>query len=68
MLEKAWVKQIGGYSKARGLSPEDCFEEITGVPAYSFKIKDMDRYTITDLFRTALREQNWVALTALTGI
>lgn len=35
LLEKAWCKQIGGYDKARGLSPEDCFEEITGLPAYS---------------------------------
>lgn len=25
LLEKAWCKQIGGYDKARGLSPEDCF-------------------------------------------
>lgn len=40
LLEKAWVKQIGGFEKSKGLSPEDCFEEITGIPAYSFIIKD----------------------------
>ena len=25
LLEKAWCKKIGGYDKALGLSPEDCF-------------------------------------------
>ena len=25
LLEKAWCKQIGGYDKAIGLSPEDAF-------------------------------------------
>ena len=30
LLEKAWCKQIGSYEKAKGLSPEDVFEEITG--------------------------------------
>jgi hypothetical protein len=43
LLEKAWCKEIGGYSKARAHSPEDCFEEITGIPAYSFALKDEDR-------------------------
>lgn len=33
LVEKAWCKQIGSYDKARGLSPEDCFEELTGLPA-----------------------------------
>ena len=26
ILEKAWVKMIGGYSEALGLSPEESFE------------------------------------------
>ena len=33
LAKKAWCKQIGSYDKARGLSPEDCFEELTGLPA-----------------------------------
>jgi hypothetical protein len=25
LLEKAWCKQIGGYERAKGFSPEECF-------------------------------------------
>jgi hypothetical protein len=33
---------IGGYDKAKGLSPEECFEEITGLPASSVRIDKID--------------------------
>jgi hypothetical protein len=42
-LEKAWCKQIGSYPKARGLSPEDAFEEITGIPAYSYSLDEINK-------------------------
>lgn len=54
LVEKAWVKQIGDYPKARGLSPEDCFEEITGIPAYSFLIKDHSQTTFKSLLKSCL--------------
>ena len=46
LLEKAWCKQIGGYDKAIGLSPEDAFEQITGIPAYSYEIEFLDNEKI----------------------
>ncbi len=52
MLEKAWCKQIGGYDKSLGLSPEDCFEEITGIPAYSISFGAM--HYATALLREAI--------------
>jgi hypothetical protein len=48
-LEKAWCKEIGGYYKARGLSPDDAIEEITGLPAYSYELKFVENSLIEDL-------------------
>lgn len=42
ILEKAWVKLIGSYEKAKGLSPEDAIEEILGIPAYSYDTKNIE--------------------------
>lgn len=46
LLEKAWCKMIGSYEKARGLSPEESFEEITGIPASSMRIDNFNELNI----------------------
>lgn len=46
MLEKAWCKMIGGYERARGLSPEESFEEITGIPASNLRIDNLNELNI----------------------
>lgn len=64
ILEKAWCKQIGSYSMAKGLSPEDAFEEITGVPAYTYTIRANNRGSIKTILHRAIKERYWVALVA----
>jgi hypothetical protein len=53
-LEKAWCKQVGSYKRALGLSPEDAFEEITGIPSYTFKLKSNNRPFIKNLLEEAV--------------
>lgn len=65
LLEKAWCKQIGGYDKAKGLSPEDCFEEVTGVPAFSLWFGARHGSgEIYEAITEALKKRHWIALTA----
>jgi hypothetical protein len=54
ILEKAWCKQVGSYKRALGLSPEDAFEEITGIPSYTFKLKSNNRPFIKNLLEEAV--------------
>lgn len=51
MLEKAWVKVVGGYEEASGLSPEDAFEEIIGAPAYSYFIAEREQVFMDQLYK-----------------
>jgi hypothetical protein len=67
ILEKGWCKQVGSYERAKGLSPEDAFEEITGIPAYSYEFRANNRSQIKTLL-TADPEHNWVALIARNGL
>lgn len=68
ILEKAWCKQIGSYERAKGLSPEDAFEEITGIPAYSFKFRADNRTIIKGMLNTAINQKYWVALVARNNL
>jgi hypothetical protein len=68
LLEKAWCKQIGGYDKAKGLSPEDCFEEITGIPASSFSLKDKSLEDNYQIIENAKNSGYWVAFTGTINI
>jgi hypothetical protein len=55
---------IGGYDKAKGLSPEECFEEITGLPASSVRI---DRIDENHIYSELLKYQtagNWLCVVA----
>lgn len=47
-----------------GLSPEECFEEITGIPAQSFYLSFLNY--LDQILERALKENHWVALTAKT--
>lgn len=68
ILEKAWVKMIGGYEAALGLSPEESFEEITGIPAYTYSIRNSNRETIRSIIHSAKAHKYWVVLIALNGL
>ena len=63
-----WCKQIGSYEDAKGLSPEDAFEEITGVPAYTYTIKANNRETIRNVLSNSLKNRYWVVLVARNGL
>lgn len=67
IIEKGWCKQIGSYERAKGLSPEDAFEEITGIPAYSYEFKANNRSFINKLM-TADPENHWITLVARNGL
>lgn len=67
IIEKGWCKQIGSYERAKGLSPEDAFEEITGIPAYSYEFKANNRSFINKLM-TADPENYWITLVARKGL
>lgn len=67
IIEKGWCKQIGSYERAKGLSPEDAFEEITGIPAYSYQFKVNNRGMIEKLLR-ADPNNNWVTLVARNNL
>ena len=60
LAEKAWAKSIGSYDKARGLSPEDCFEEMTGIPAYSYSFKQISFGHNRDEIKRAIDDNFWV--------
>ena len=64
MLEKAWCKQIRGYLAAKGLSPEDAFEEITGFPAYSYSLLTQSKSSTLSILQEAVNNNYWIALTA----
>ena len=64
ILEKAWCKQIGSYEAALGLSPEDCFEEILGAPAYSYMIQTSNKQSIFDLMNSCLNKAQWLCVVA----
>lgn len=68
ILEKAWCKMVGSYEKAKGFSPEDAFEEITGVPAYTYSIRANNRQVIKSIILSAMRNNYWVALIARNGL
>ena len=63
LLEKAWCKQIGSYEKAKGLSPEDAFEEITGIPSYSYPIAHMSHETLKKNLKSWIQKSYWICLT-----
>ena len=67
IIEKGWCKQIGSYERAKGLSPEDAFEEITGIPAYSYQFKVNTRGMIEKLLR-ADPGNNWITLVARNNL
>ena len=68
LLDKAWAKQIGSYKMAKGLSPEDCFEEMTGIPAYTHAIRANNRDTIRRLIQESISSRYWVCLVAQKGL
>lgn len=68
LLEKAWCKMIGSYERARGLSPEDAFEEITGIPAYTYTIRANNRQIIKSILLLAMKNGYWVTLIARNGL
>ena len=68
ILEKAWCKQIGSYERAKGLSPQDAFEEITGVPAYTYNLRANSRSSIKTMVSSALSKGYWIALIACSGL
>jgi hypothetical protein len=59
---------VGSYERAKGLSPEDAFEEITGIPAYSFKFRADNRTIIKGMLSTAINQKYWVALVARNNL
>lgn len=38
LLEKAWIKNFGCYSKVQSILPEDIMEDVLGVPSYGFSV------------------------------
>jgi len=68
ILEKAWVKMIGSYESALGLSPEESFEELTGAPAYTYTMRANNRETIKSIMSNAKQNGYWVALIARNGL
>jgi hypothetical protein len=64
ILEKAWVKMIGSYEAALGLSPEESFEELTGIPAYTYTIRANNREFIRRTIQEAKERKYWIALIA----
>lgn len=67
IIEKGWCKQIGSYERAKGLSPEDAFEEITGIPAYSYEFKANNRSLVKRLLLTDPRNY-WITFVARNGL
>ena len=53
---------------ALGLSPEDAFEEITGIPAYTYTIKASNRAVIKNVLASAIGKGHWVTLIARNGL
>jgi len=68
ILEKSWCKQIGSYERAKGLSPEDAFEEITGIPAYTYTVKANNRTTVKNVISSAISKGYWVTLIARNNL
>jgi hypothetical protein len=68
ILEKAWCKQIGSYKRALGLSPEDAFEEITGIPANTYSLRSNNRLAIRGILKNALQKGYWISLIARKGL
>jgi hypothetical protein len=38
LLEKAWIKTFGFYSRVQCILPEDIIEDLLGVPSYGYTI------------------------------
>jgi|JI9StandDraft_1071089.scaffolds.fasta_scaffold867697_1 hypothetical protein len=53
LLEKAWVKSFGFYSKVQSVLPEDIIEDLLGVPSYGYTIP---RLTLTKDNKTVYPE------------
>lgn len=68
ILEKAWCKQIGSYERAKGLSTEDAFEEITGIPAYTYNLQANNRSSIKTMVSAAMSKGYWIALIGRSGL
>ena len=59
---------IGGYSEALGLSPEESFEEITGIPAYTYTVRANNRETIRSIIHAAKAKRYWVTFIARSNL
>lgn len=42
LLEKAWVKSFGYYSKVQSILPEDIIEDLLGVPSYGYVLPKIE--------------------------
>ncbi len=40
LLEKAWAKLHGSYARIEAGDPAETLRDLTGAPAYSYKLKD----------------------------
>ena len=59
---------IGGYQEALGLSPEESFEELTGIPAYTYTVRETNRETIRSIIHSAQANGYWVVFIARNGL